>query len=689
MRPLRLLLAVSTSLIAVTLLGYAALGSPHNQEAKQASDSQGNIKALFSFTSPGSLFPPSAIISLTDDNSTFFLARPAAFGPLLPKDGLSSPLWIGSGFGDDTLGWAGELGCGDVPGWDHGSEALLASSRTWPRAGSNAARATLEQDGATAGSPSVATAGASLVALDDSTDEHYIAASTTFKSEPVHADIQSIQESAEIAGKVVLLKRGGCGFLAKVQWAQRRGGVAVIVGDDVRGGALVRMYAKGDTSNITIPSLFTSHTTAHLLSSLLPSQRMLRNPAPGNTAYSGPIHNHLGLDQIQGDEAQGDRKSRATLLHAKPKSSISTSRFTSEGVTSATKTFQNDSDTEGLLVSLLSALGFRNSQGKLPKAGSRRIPSSGDLDWTVAGDWNHDEDSMIKSVVPTATSSKTSDGFIIGQQDWRDPDLLPSPTTIDAPGLVMGSAPARLQTSANVLPGSGEYIRDDPKRPKSSWWKRWSSHRESIRRDQSSVGAEVRSVTSISGADLQLDTTSSHVTVSHEGLWVTLTPTSVSTSPFFDTLLVLVVSPLVTLTVVYALLLLRSRIRRRRWRAPKSVVERLPVRTYQTISEPSSSPTPGASSPTTPLLQRSTEQMSRSGSHSTSELPGALPPVQHTSPERAEEKRETGLAAWRRRYGGRQRECVVCLEEYEDGVSQVMSLPCGHEFHADCMPKKE
>jgi hypothetical protein len=37
-----------------------------------------------------------------------------------------------------------------------------------------------------------------------------------------------------------------------------------------------------------------------------------------------------------------------------------------------------------------------------------------------------------------------------------------------------------------------------------------------------------------------------------EGLWITLTPTSMSSSPFFDTLLVLVVSPLVTLTVVYS-----------------------------------------------------------------------------------------------------------------------------------------
>ncbi|KAL1877381.1 hypothetical protein VTK73DRAFT_8676 [Phialemonium thermophilum] len=34
---------------------------------------------------------------------------------------------------------------------------------------------------------------------------------------------------------------------------------------------------------------------------------------------------------------------------------------------------------------------------------------------------------------------------------------------------------------------------------------------------------------------------------------------------------------------------------------------------------------------------------------------------------------------------GRQVECVVCLEEYVDGVSRVMSLPCGHEFHVECI----
>jgi len=60
-------------------------------------------------------------------------------------------------------------------------------------------------------------------------------------------------------------------------------------------------------------------------------------------------------------------------------------------------------------------------------------------------------------------------------------------------------------------------------------------------------------------------------------------------------------------------------------------------------------------------------------------------PEQHQESPSTVEKREAGLAEWRRRYGGRQRECVVCLEEYVDGISRVMSLPCGHEFHVDCI----
>lgn len=148
------------------------------------------------------------------------------------------------------------------------------------------------------------------------------------------------------------------------------------------------------------------------------------------------------------------------------------------------------------------------------------------------------------------------------------------------------------------------------------------------------------------------------------GLWITLTPTTMTSSPFFDTLLVLVVSPLVTLTVVYTLLLIRSRIRRRRWRAPKSVVERLPVRTYQ-----SASPAP---SPTYPS-PRDSSLLLPSGALE-SPTPGSPPPPQQPTPSWFERRGWSGS-----------KECVVCLEEYVDGVSRVMKLPCGHEFHAECM----
>jgi dimeric dUTPase (all-alpha-NTP-PPase superfamily) len=38
-----------------------------------------------------------------------------------------------------------------------------------------------------------------------------------------------------------------------------------------------------------------------------------------------------------------------------------------------------------------------------------------------------------------------------------------------------------------------------------------------------------------------------------------------------------------------------------------------------------------------------------------------------------------------KKYMGKQIECAVCLEEYIDGVSRVMSLPSGHDFHAECI----
>jgi hypothetical protein len=665
MRPIRLLLALSTSLLAVLLLALVTLSSHHDEQFEQNSNAskQGGFKALFAFTSPGSLFPPSAIISLTDDNSTFFLARPAAFGPTLPKDGLSSPLWIGSGFGDDAMG-RGELGCGDSPEWDNHHHVLKAGMRPAVNGKVHEELDAVADDATTSGTPDASHS------LGDGTDK---------KQTIEHSDIKSLQESAEIDGKVVLLKRGGCGFLAKVLWAQKRGAVAVIVGDDVRGGELIRMYAKGDTSNVTISSLFTSHTTAQLLSSLLPGATF-QGLLPGEPPLS--------------DVGKGNSDGKAPDTGGKHTSAPSLPK-----VVSTPRPKTHDKQTQGAdnrpwngwLDAMLFSLGIGTESEGSFKAGSRRPPASGGLRGLEVQDWGDDQKPVkTRSAIAKPTTTPAMDGFTIGKQDWRDPDVL-SVTAPTVRGQTMASSPpVATKTAGGVLPGSGEYphaTMTDTERK--AWWSKWFGPRDDDATTSNAKHTKARSITSITDANLEDVKTTSGDSAVHEGLWVTLTPTNVSSSPFFDTLLVLVVSPLVTLTVVYALLLLRSRIRRRRWRAPKSLVERLPVRTYQTISDSSSSATPHAASPTTPLLQHSpTHSMSTAqlrGLDSDEEEPASSSTIQDQTRTREEEKRETGLAEWRRRYGGRQKECVVCLDEYVDGVSQVMSLPCGHEFHAECM----
>lgn len=248
------------------------------------------------------LFPSTAIISLSDDNSTFFISRPAAFGPSLPKSGLKGELFVLE---------EGQLACDDTPGWD----------------------------------PSLSPP--SPLSVGDGTDDfadfpESSSASTWKRPASAHADIESLQQSAEIEGKIVLVTRGGCGFLEKVLWAQRRGGVALIVGDYKRpgsgigSGGLVTMYAKGmrnprtyvsnrewrepkapmlineigDTSNVTIPSTFTTYTTARLLTSLLPKHvslpfRQPMLPAP----IASPISKENGAGEGEDEVMEHKEKS--------------------------------------------------------------------------------------------------------------------------------------------------------------------------------------------------------------------------------------------------------------------------------------------------------------------------------------------------------------------------------------------
>jgi hypothetical protein len=723
MRTLRVVI-LAAFLFTTIILTTVSLRSSHKGQllSTKKADSPAGFRAFFSFNTPLSLFPPNAIISLTDDNTTYFLARPANFGPLLPMKGLDGELWIGSGFGADSLsrggivaGAEGELGCSDVPDYVDGSKKLVVTTgkvaalpekklSALPdgvksekrRRGSDdtfgdrtAAFGHLQAGSETRATP----------AIDDGTDDylhHHLVDSKTKQGKGTnnphtglqasHADIQSMQEGAEIAGKVVLLSRGGCGFLEKVKWVQRRGGIALIVGDDTKGGQLIQMYARGDTTNVTIPAVFTSWTTAHLLSKLMPS---------------GSVS----------DDAVDENGKPIRKPTRKPK------KFTKKPLAKVTPKVEKKSSSKSSGGGWFSSMFFKS------KPGIKRETTKGNDDWVLVEDWDEKANSKkgtgkkkLKTPLKT-TPSGNKDGFIIGEQDWRDPDLMvnnPKAVTTSKPTKqsVTGQG-AKSTNKAMINPSTG--VKGGSITPGSGQYKEGHSvnidSKSEMKKDKAK-GSESDLVSKIFGEDEdesdikplistepERDDYNDDEDTTHEGLWVTLTPTTGS-SPFFDTLLVLVISPLFTLTIVYALLLVRSRIRRRRWRAPKSVVERLPVRTYQTVRSnphsrlPSPTLTPTV---TTPLLQDSSVRP-RPRSQTTSGLPepGELLRTNSSSshisrapspraPSRGPPEHEKGVASEWKKYMGKQVECVVCLEEYVDGVSRVMSLPCGHEFHVDCM----
>lgn len=710
------------------------------------------LRSFFSFRAPFTLFPPNAAISLFEDNSTFFPARPALFGPPLPQDGLNGQLWAGSGFTDDGLQdgqGEGELGCSDVVGWEGAPGRLSMKMPKQSSAGNTAGSTTSDHKmikrSSVVGGPAVDHKTTSKLysskldvetVVDDGTDDYLHQGFRTDKdpfvdsltsSSSGHADIQSIQETAEITGKIVLLSRGGCGFLEKVKWAQRRGAIALIVGDNQKGGPLIQMSARGNVDNVTIPAVFTSRTTAHLLSSLMQPGSFLQDILD-DSGYPVSSAQHSGKTKKRKSPKWSAKHSRSTP-EANPNRQLTK-------VTGAQASV-SDSGAESSPShrSWLSRL-FHWGPGSDRATEKSRPPSSGSLDWVIVDDWSDEKDKVIKTGLDKASKSSgddsamaldsgrnREDGFQIGVQDWRDPDLASSSSKNSASSARLGGDSAAddeqqgrasgasskqsgkaSQSDSNgpqggsITPGSGQY---DPDALAGSQ----SGYRNSDSSSGSSGGLMSKIFGDDDGEDIPpYGAPSFHAEKPssppaeinraghHEGLWITITPTS-GASPFFDTLLVLVISPLITLTVVYALLILRAKIRRRRWRAPKSVVERLPVRTYHTVprspSQSSRVPSPsGASTPTTPLLQ-GPSCSSRPRSRTTTGVPEPADLLRVDSALQAarvpgHEKGTTRASQWKK-YMGRQRECAICLEEYVDGVSRVMSLPCGHEFHAECM----
>ncbi|KFG80004.1 RING-9 protein [Metarhizium anisopliae] len=652
-------------------------------------------KSVFGFmyyNTPFSLFPPNAAISLTDDNSTSFAARPAAFGPKLASSGLSGQLWVGSGFGEDSLDTDGELGCSDLPGW--GSSNTRASLKNSFKVGSTrlpSAKVKVPKKGGTLldddNREAIAKGKAQAKSpKNDNTDNYLteeVAGTPSRRDSSVgssgHADIQSIQEAAEIEGKIVLLKRGGCGFLEKVMWAQRRGAIAVIVGDNQKGGPLIQMFAHGeDVDNVTVPSVFTARTTAQLLSSLT---------QPGSFIEDTLDDNGNAVLKVQQTPAATHKKQSL----AKPRAATAAKGPNGSKAKRSVEGKRSKSAAEsgkGLGGGIFSwGTTTRTVDSK------SRPPRSGRLDWILVDDFNDEKDRLISDTMGKAKRPKPrQDDFVIGVHDWRDRDLVGTgeqKNTVEKnPAKNAGSGKSK----------DGDASSDSEPKPAESDSKHHGLMSKLFGSD-SSDGSKSAMPSVDEGEDSPTIPPPPDGSQPHEGLWVTITPTS-SASPFFDTLLVLVISPLVTLTVVYALLILRARIRRRRWRAPKSVVDQLPVRTYHTValSSPSLSPrlpSPSSATPTTPLLQHSPSRP-RPRSRTTTGVmesenllsaSAAVPAPQPPRPSRRTEfeKGAGGFSAEWRKYMGRQVECVVCLEEYVDGVSRVMSLPCGHEFHADCI----
>lgn len=692
-----LLVFFTATLFVLLRAAFSATKSSHIVRPKPGT-SRKSILGLVYYNPPFSLFQPNAAISLTDDNSTSFAARPAAFGPQLVPHGLSGQLWVGSGFVEDGLESHGELGCSDIPGWEGGAspQAILKSSiksvvphnapaETKPGRSKKGAKNTpkeLELDNEAPKTPRT---------VDDGTDNylHEAVRSSLARrdtSASSHADIQSMQESAEIEGKVVLLMRGGCGFLEKVMWAQRRGAVAVIVGDNQRGGPLVNMFARGeDAENVTIPSVFTARTTAQLLSSLT---------QPGSFIEDSIDESGNPVLKVQKGVKSSPKKSAEKtkpIVQNKANPTTTASRSSRRAVKDTASAIKDD---RGWLSRLL-GLGTSSR-----RASTDSRPGHGKLEWVMVDEWDTENDKEISDSIkdtkkqPHKPTKAAGDQFRIGVQDWRDPDLVDKSRSSDKVHAASSDPRKAESKPTSKLSGKDTASHADLDSPEKSG----KGHGLLTKLFGEEDSAEAGEVPAAEDYDdkTELPKHEEPALEPHHGLWVTITPNS-GTSPFFDTLLVLVVSPLVTLSIVYALLILRARIRRRRWRAPKSVVERLPVRTYHTVAAtPSIASSPANSSPTTPLLQHSPARP-RPRSRTTTGVPesdnlivpsASLPAASSGSRHRAgneHEKASPGFSTEWRKYMGRQVECVVCLEEYVDGVSRVMSLPCGHEFHAECM----
>lgn len=142
-------------------------------------------------------------------------------------------------------------------------------------------------------------------------------------------------------------------------------------------------------------------------------------------------------------------------------------------------------------------------------------------------------------------------------------------------------------------------------------------------------------------------------------------------SSVIGTIIFLMLSPLCSLSMIYCFLLLHRRYKKMQERASKKAVAKLPVRTWHRPN-PESRRHNSAEAAAAPDSDAENSEGSSSQERGVAEASTR----NTTSTDEDREKIWTSSA-----------ECIICMEDYVDGVSQVMRLPCHHEFHVECITR--
>jgi hypothetical protein len=116
---------------------------------------------------------------------------------------------------------------------------------------------------------------------------HSLSSSDRHGCRPIpHLLLPYLEQRSRYPCLVVMVQRGQCSFIDKVRAMQASGACAVIVGDNIPETRLITMSATGNTSDVTIPSVFISQWDYNIL-----NYRSSNIHHPHTTPE--PLHVHL------------------------------------------------------------------------------------------------------------------------------------------------------------------------------------------------------------------------------------------------------------------------------------------------------------------------------------------------------------------------------------------------------------